>query len=93
MLTRSGFRRCRQDYFMLPARGGQGVGVGEGETICEEYARGWGRKEWMAKGFDNRQVVVGEGEVRLAQGHERRRWDELMAEHPYPEFRQFAGRG
>ena len=47
----------------------------------------------MAEGFDNRQVVVGEVEVRLAQGHERRRWDELMAEHHYLGFRQFAGRG
>ena len=47
----------------------------------------------MAGVFDRRDVGVGEVEVRPARADERRRWDDLMREHHYLGFRQFAGRG
>ena len=36
---------------------------------------------------------VVEVEVRVARADERRRWDDLMCEHHYLGFKQFAGRG
>ena len=47
----------------------------------------------MADEFDRRNVRVGEVEVRPARADERRRWDDLVREHHYLGFRQFAGRG
>ena len=47
----------------------------------------------MADEFDRRNVRVGEVEVRPVRADERRRWDDLVREHHYLGFRQFAGRG
>ena len=47
----------------------------------------------MAGVFDKRDVRVVEVEVRVARADERRRWDDLMREHHYLGFKQFAGRG
>ena len=47
----------------------------------------------MADEFDRRDVRVGEVEVRPVWADERRRWDDLVREHHYLGFKQFAGRG
>ena len=44
-------------------------------------------------GFDKGALRVREVEVRPARPDERRRWDDLMREHHYLGFKQFAGRG
>ena len=50
-------------------------------------------KAGVAEVFDRREVRIGEVEVRPARADERRRWDDLMREHHYLGFNQFAGRG
>ena len=51
------------------------------------------RVERSEAGAERLDVVVREVVVRPARADERRRWDALMAEHHYPGFKQFAGRG
>ncbi|MDE0037853.1 MAG: hypothetical protein OXU77_09885 [Gammaproteobacteria bacterium] len=47
----------------------------------------------MSAGFDKAAVVGRGGGGAPDPPDERRRWDALMGEHHYLEFRQFAGRG
>ena len=64
--------------------------IGEGLAILAGFVYAWGMQEQETPTTipDLKQVVL-----RLAQPHERPRWDALMNQHHYLGFKQFAGRG